>query len=63
MNALHGCGVPIKKKKITNNIQYNESHEKLNNNEVESNLLIVTISFGFLADFKEILHNFKYHQK
>lgn len=34
MNALHGCGVPI-------TFQYNEGHEKLNNNEVESKLVIV----------------------
>ena len=42
MNALHGCGVPI-------TFQYNESHEKLNDNEVESKLVIATMSIFLIS--------------
>ena len=41
MNALHGCGVPI-------TFQYNESHEKLYNNEVESRLVVVIATMSLL---------------
>ena len=40
MNALHGCGVPI-------TFQYNLNHEKLDDNELKWNLIIVYKQAGF----------------